>query len=311
MMSFDLSIPGQLSLALLPELVLAAGAMLLLLIAAWGKESDARARTVGVLAIVLSLITSAIIIWMWLSGAKATPGIIAVDSFRWASDLVILIATIITIALGLDYARVEQLVSAETYVLVLLASAGMMLLASARDLIMVFLGIELMSIAVYILAGVNRRRAKAAEASLKYFLLGAFSTGFLLYGIALIYGATGSTDLATIGAKVTGATIASAPTLLTGIALLLVCFGFKVAPVPFHMWTPDVYEGAPTPITAYMAAAVKAAAFAALLRVWRDAFPGAFASWHLGLWWLAVVTMVVGNLVALVQKNIKRLLAYS
>ena len=311
MMSFDLSIPGQLSLALLPELVLAAGAMLLLLIAAWGKESDARARTVGVLAIVLSLITSAIIIWMWLSGAKATPGIIAVDSFRWASDLVILIATIITIALGLDYARVEQLVSAETYVLVLLASAGMMLLTSARDLIMVFLGIELMSIAVYILAGVNRRSAKAAEASLKYFLLGAFSTGFLLYGIALIYGATGSTDLATIGAKVTGATIGSQPMLLAGIALLLVGFAFKVAAVPFHMWTPDVYEGAPTPITAYMAAAVKAAAFAALFRVWREAFPGALGSWHLALWWLAVLTMVVGNLIALVQKNIKRMLAYS
>src|SRR5579872_5659866 len=300
-MSFDLSIPAQLSFALLPELVLSAGAMLLLLVAAWGKETAGRARTVGVLGILLSLITAAIVVWMWMSGAKATPGIIAVDSFRWATDIVILIATIIAIALGLDYARVEQLVSGETYVLVLLASAGMMLLTSARDLIMVFLGIELMSVAVYVLAGVNRRSAKAAEASLKYFLLGAFSTGFLLYGIALIYGATGSTDLATIGTKVTGATIGSAPMLLTGIALLLVGFGFKVAAVPFHMWTPDVY----------MAAAVKAAAFAALLRVWREAFPGALVSWHLALWWLAVLTMVVGNLVALAQKNIKRMLAYS
>lgn len=310
-MAFDLSIPGQLGMALLPELVLTAGAMLLLLGAGWGKETPARARTIGGLGIVLSVVTIAIVAWMWLSGAKATPGIIAVDSFRWATDMVILLATIIAIALGIDYARVEQLVSGETYVLVLLASAGMMLLTSARDLIIVFLGIELMSIAVYVLAGVNRRSAKAAEASLKYFLLGAFSTGFLLYGIALIYGATGSTDLATIGTKVTGATVASAPMLLVGVALLLVGFGFKVAAVPFHMWTPDVYEGAPTPITAYMAAAVKAAAFAALFRVWREAFPGALASWHLGLWWLAVLTMVVGNLVALVQKNIKRMLAYS
>ena len=310
-MSFDLSIPSQLAGALLPELVLMGGAMLLLLVAAWGKETAERSRTVAGLSILLTLVTIAIVAWMWVSGAKATPGIIAVDGFRWATDLVILIATIIALALGLDYARVEQLVSGETYVLVLLATAGMMLLTSARDLIMVFLGIELMSIAVYVLAGVNRRSAKSAEASLKYFLLGAFSTGFLLYGIALIYGATGSTDLATIGTKVTGATIASAPMLLAGIALLLVGFGFKVAAVPFHMWTPDVYEGAPTPITAYMAAAVKAAAFAALFRVWREAFPGAFASWHLGLWWLAVVTMVVGNLVALVQKNIKRMLAYS
>src|SRR5690242_18084231 len=141
-MSFDLSIPAQLSFALLPELVLSAGAMLLLLVAAWGKETPGRARTVGVLGILLSVITAAIVVWMWMSGAKATPGIIAVDSFRWATDIVILIATIIAIALGLDYARVEQLVSGETYVLVLLASAGMMLLTSARDLIMVFLGIR-------------------------------------------------------------------------------------------------------------------------------------------------------------------------
>jgi len=310
-MSFDLSIPAQLTAALLPELVLSAGAMFLLLVAAWGTETPGRARTVGLLRILLSVSTVVIVVWMWVSGAKATPGIIAVDSFRWASDIVILIATIITIALGLDYARVEQLVSGETYVLVLLASAGMMLLTSARDLIMVFLGIELMSIAVYVLAGVNRRSARAAEASLKYFLLGAFSTGFLLYGIALIYGATGSTDLSTIGTKVTGATISSAPMLMAGIALLLVGFGFKIAAVPFHMWTPDVYEGAPTPITAYMAAAVKAAAFAALFRVWREAFPGAIVSWHLALWWLAVLTMVVGNIVALAQKNIKRMLAYS
>jgi len=310
-MSFDLSIPAQLTAALLPELVLSAGAMFLLLVAAWGTETPGRARTVGLLGILLSVITVVIVVWMWVSGAKATPGIIAVDSFRWASDIVILIATIITIALGIDYARVEQLVSGETYVLVLLASAGMMLLTSARDLIMVFLGIELMSIAVYVLAGVNRRSARAAEASLKYFLLGAFSTGFLLYGIALIYGATGSTDLSTIGTKVTGATISSAPMLMAGIALLLVGFGFKIAAVPFHMWTPDVYEGAPTPITAYMAAAVKAAAFAALFRVWREAFPGAIVSWHLALWWLAVLTMVVGNIVALAQKNIKRMLAYS
>ena len=310
-MSFDLSIPAQLSAALAPELLLCAGAMLLLLVAGWGRESAARARTVGSLSLVLCVLTIAVVVWMWMSGAKATPGIIAVDSFRWATDIVILIATMITIALTLDYDIVEQLVSAETHVLVLLSSAGMMLLVSARDLIMVFLGIELMSIAVYVLAGVNRRSAKAAEASLKYFLLGAFATGFLLYGIALVYGATGSTDLGEIGSKVTGATLASAPMLLIGVGLLLVGFGFKIAAVPFHMWAPDVYEGAPTPITAYMAAAVKAAAFAALLRVWREAFPGAFGSWHLALWWVAVLTMVVGTLVALAQKNIKRMLAYS
>lgn len=309
-MSFDLSIPAQLSAALAPELLLCAGAALLLLLSGWGPESARRERIVGRWSLLLCVLTLAVVIWMWVGGAKATTGIIAVDGFRWATDVVILVATIMTIALTLDYSRIEQLVTAEMHVLVLLSSAGMMVLVAARDLIMVFLGIELMSIAVYILAGLNRRSSKAAEASLKYFLLGAFSTGFLLYGIALVYGATGSTNLSEIGAKVTGATIAGAPMLLIGIGLLIVGFGFKIAAVPFHMWAPDVYEGAPTPIAGYMAVAVKAAAFAALLRVWREAFPGAFGSWHFALWWMAVLTMVVGNLVALVQKNLKRMLAY-
>jgi NADH-quinone oxidoreductase subunit N len=310
-MSFDLSIPSQLAAALTPDLVLMGGAMVLLLVAAWGKESDERARTVGLLGIALCVVVGGLVTWMVAQGAKATPGIVAVDNFRWATDLIILLATIIAIALALDYSRIEGLVLGETYVLVLLASAGMMLLAAARDLMIVFLGIELMSIAVYVLAGLNRRSARAAEASLKYFLLGAFSTGFLLYGIALIYGATGSTDIGVIGGQVTGATFAGSPMLLVGIGLLVVGFGFKVAAVPFHMWTPDVYDGAPTPITAYMAAGVKAAAFAAFLRVWHEAFPGATAGWLPAIAGLAVVTMIVGNIIALSQKSVKRMLAYS
>jgi NADH-quinone oxidoreductase subunit N len=186
----------------------------------------------------------------------------------------------------------------------------MMLLAASRDLIVVFLGIELMSIASYVLCGLDRRSSRGAEAALKYFLLGAFSTGFLLYGIALVYGATGSTDIATIGTAVTGQNFNN-PLLLAGIGLLIVGFCFKIAAVPFHMWTPDVYEGAATPITAFMAAAVKAAAFAAFLRVWIEAFPGATAAWVHPLQWLAVVTMIGGNVIALQQKNMKRMLAYS
>ncbi len=151
--------------------------------------------------------------------------------------------------------------------MVLFAAAGMMVLAAARDLVLVFLGIELMSIAVYVLAGLNRRSARAAEASLKYFLLGAFATGFLLYGIALVYGATGSTQFSVIGAMLSGARVPSV-VLLLGVAMLVVGFGFKIAAVPFHMWTPDVYEGAPTPFTAFMAAGVKTAAFASLIRLW-------------------------------------------
>ncbi|HSU94311.1 MAG TPA: NADH-quinone oxidoreductase subunit N [Gemmatimonadaceae bacterium] len=309
-MYFDLSIPSQLAGALLPDLILVIGAMLLLLVSVWRKESLGHARLVGLLSIVVCLITFASVVWLWRAHASASAGIIAVDNFRWATDCIVLAATIIAATLMIDYSEREQLVSAESYVLLLLAASGMMLLAASRDLIVVFLGIELMSIASYVLCGLDRRSSRGAEAALKYFLLGAFSTGFLLYGIALVYGATGSTDIATIGTAVTGETFDN-PLLLAGIGLLIVGFCFKVAAVPFHMWTPDVYEGAATPISAFMAAAVKAAAFAAFLRVWIEAFPGATSAWIHPLQWLAVITMIGGNVVALQQKNMKRMLAYS
>lgn len=309
-MYFDLSIPSQLAGALLPDLILVIGAMLLLLIAVWGRESLSHARLTGLLSIGVCAIAFAAIVWLWRAQATASAGIIAVDGFRWATDCIVLAATIIAATLMIDYSEREQLVSAESYVLLLLAAGGMMLLAASRDLIVVFLGIELMSIASYVLCGLDRRSSRGAEAALKYFLLGAFSTGFLLYGIALVYGATGSTDIATIGTAVTGQTFNN-PLLLAGIGLLIVGFCFKVAAVPFHMWTPDVYEGAATPVTAFMAAAVKAAAFAAFLRVWIEAFPGATAAWIHPLQWLAVITMIAGNVVALQQKSMKRMLAYS
>lgn len=309
-MYFDLSIPSQLAGALLPDLVLAIGAMLLLLYSVWGPATLARARVTGILAIVVCAASFAAVVWVWRHDATASNGIIAVDAFRWATDCIILAATIISATLMIDYSEREQLVSAESYVLLLLAASGMLLLAAARDLMVVFLGVELMSIASYILAGLDRRSARGAEASLKYFLLGAFSACFLLYGVALVYGATGSTDIAVIGTAVTGATFNN-PMLLAGVAMLIIGFSFKVAAVPFHMWTPDVYEGAATPVSAFMATAVKAAAFAAFLRVWIEAFPGATAAWVHPLQWLAVVTMVGGNVIALMQKNMKRMLAYS
>ncbi|MEO8881111.1 MAG: NADH-quinone oxidoreductase subunit N [Gemmatimonadaceae bacterium] len=309
-MYFDLLSPSQLAGALLPDLILVIGAMLLLLIAVWGSETMARARVTGLLAIGICAASFAAVVWLWHAQATASAGIIAVDAFRWATDCIVLAATIIAATLMIDYSEREQLVSAESYVLLLLAAGGMMLLAASRDLIIVFLGIELMSIASYVLCGLDRRSSRGAEAALKYFLLGAFSTGFLLYGIALVYGATGSTDIATIGTLVTGANY-NDPLLLAGIGLLIVGFCFKVAAVPFHMWTPDVYEGAATPISAFMATAVKAAAFAAFLRVWIEAFPGATAAWVHPLQWLAVITMIGGNVIALQQKNMKRMLAYS
>jgi len=310
-MRFDLSRPLDLTIAHAPDLVLMAGAMILLLATAWGAESPQRQRAVGRWSIVLCVLTIAAVIYMWWAGHTAARGVIAVDPFRWATDVLVLLGAILALALSMDYLEREGIDVAEAHVLILFATAGMMLLAAARDLMIVFLGIELMSIAVYVLAGLNRRSSRAAEAALKYFLLGAFSTGFLLYGIALVFGATGSTNIADIGAAVIERGLATNAMLLAGVALLVVGLGFKVAAVPFHMWTPDVYEGAPTPMTAFMAAAVKAAAFAVFLRIWMEAFPYLNAAWHKPLWYLAVVTMVVGNIVALAQKSIKRMLAYS
>src|ERR1700682_6123269 len=299
-MTFDLSLPAQLAGALGPDLFLMGGAMLLLLWAGWRPESDAHQRSVGIFSIALCVVTMVLVGYYARESYTATIGPIAVDNFRWAADEIFLIATVGTIAMSLDYNRREGITPGESHVLLLLATSGMMILAAARDLIIVFLGIELMSIAIYVLVGMNRRRERSAEGAIKYFLLGAFSTAFLLYGIALVYGATGATNFSTIAANISRFKLEHSGLLLVGIALLLVGFGFKVAAAPFHMWAPDVYEGAPTPITAYMAAAVKAAAFAAFFRLW-----------HQPVWWLAAVTMVVGNLVALAQRNIKRLLAYS
>jgi len=307
----DVTTPGGLTLALAPDLLIMAGGMILMLWAAWRPDSASHQRSVGIGALVLTVITAAAVIWFAATGAKAREGIVAVDGFRWGADLIFLLATFIAIAVSIDYNTREGIDAPELHVLVIFATSGMMILAAARDLIIVFLGIELMSIAAYVLAGLNRRSARSAEAAIKYFLLGAFSTAFLLYGIALVYGATGSTNLAVIGATVAQYRLGDSPMLLAGIALLLVGFGFKVAAAPFHMWTPDVYEGAPTPITGYMATAVKAAAFAAFLRVWLEAFNGAYVRWHVAVWWLAAITMVVGNVIALSQQNLKRLLAYS
>ena len=308
---YDLAIPSHLSAALLPDLILIGGAMLLLLWAVWRRESAAHQRSVGVLSIGLCVATLVAVVLMMFDRPTASNGPIAVDNFRWMVDIVVLLGTIGAIALGIDDNDRSGTTTSETHVLMLLSTSGMLLLGAARDLIIVFLGIELMSIAVYALAGLNRRSERSAEGALKYFLLGAFSTAFLLYGIALVYGATGTTGLHEIHARIVGQGLTSSPLLLIGIGLLLVGFGFKVASVPFHMWAPDVYDGAPNPVTAYMAATVKAAAFAAFLRVWLEAFPTEFAHWHRAVVGLALLTMIVGNAIGLQQRNLKRMLAYS
>ena len=248
----------------------------------------------------------------WLYGLTEVgqSSMVAVDGFRLFANWVLLIAAALSILISFAYVYRQRLQAGEFYGLILLATAGTMFMVGARDLIVIFLGLEVMSIAVYALTAFNRRDRKSAEAGLKYFLLGAFATGFFLYGIALVYGATGSTNVFDIGQSVSSGSASS--TLLTvGIAFLTIGFGFKVSAVPFHMWTPDVYEGAPAPVTAFMSAAVKAAAFIAFLRVFMVGFDGAYDIWYPIMWWLAAVTMVAANLMALVQSNVKRMLAYS
>jgi NADH-quinone oxidoreductase subunit N len=248
----------------------------------------------------------------WLYGVTevGTTSMIAVDGLRLFANWVFLIAAAMGVLVSFSYVHRQRLQAGEFYGLMLLSTAGMMFMTGARDLIVIFLGLELMSVAVYALSAFNRRDPRSAEAGLKYFLLGAFSTGFFLYGIALTYGATGSTNVALVAESVRSG--AAQPGLLAfGVALLAIGFGFKVAAVPFHMWTPDVYEGAPAPVTAFMSGAVKAAAFGAFMRVFLTAFDGVHESWGPILWGLAAVTMVVANLIALVQTSMKRMLAYS
>jgi NADH-quinone oxidoreductase subunit N len=243
---------------------------------------------------------------------------IAVDDFRFVADWLFLGAAALTVLLSFDYLEREELLVPEYYVLIVFATLGMMLMGGGEDLMVIFLGLELLSVSVYVLAGINRRSASGAEGALKYFLLGAFASAFLLYGIALVYGATATTNLQGIGVRSAAGDLAGGvgqeggggAMLVIGLALLLIGFGFKIAAVPFHMWAPDVYDGSPTPVTAFMASGVKAAAFAALFRVLGEAF-ATVEAWYQIVWWLAVATMVVGNLIALAQRAVKRMLAYS
>ena len=312
-MSLDPAVYSDLLLSLLPELVLTGWALVLLLFVAWRHRTARDLRIAGWLTLVALLSTAIAVWWLWWNRAAlrglGLVAMVALDDFRWVADWVFLGAAALTVLISFAYLEREQLLIPEYYVLLIFATLGMMVMAAGADLMVIFLGLELMSVAVYVLAGLDRRRARSAEAALKYFLLGAFASGFLLYGIALAYGATGTTNLGLIGGQVSTMGKPSIM-LLAGLALLIVGFAFKIAAVPFHMWAPDVYDGSPTPVTAFMATGVKAAAFAALFRVLNQAF-APVAAWQDILWWLAVVTMIGGNLFALGQRSLKRMLAYS
>lgn len=237
-------------------------------------------------------------------------GMVAADGFASFQNILLLASGLVGIALAYDYLRRNGLERGEYYVLLMFTLLGMMLMGMAADLIVVFLALELLSIPLYVLAGIAVPKLSSEEAAIKYFLLGAFSSGFFVYGTALIYGATGTTLLSGIVDAVRSGAFDRSLSLV-GAALLLVGLGFKVALAPFHMWTPDVYHGAPSSVTAFMAVGAKAAGFAALLRIFTLAFPAFSADFTSVLWALSALTMVVGNVVAIAQRNIKRLLAYS
>lgn len=309
--ALDLADPVGMAAALAPELFLTGASLIVLLFVAWRHKTAADTRWAGWLSLVSLFVTLGIIVWMGWTGvaAEGIPRMISLDLFRWAGGGLVLLAAIATVLLSIGYLEREGITAPEYYVLILLAVVGLLCMTGAADLIVLFLGLEIMSISVYVLAGYDRQSAFSAEAALKYFLMGAFGSAFLLYGIALIYGATGSTTLQVIGSSLIGAPLSAMSA--AGLALLLIGLLFKVAAAPFHTWAPDVYEGAPTPVTTFMATAVKVAGFITLVRVLLQAFPEAVHSWSLPVGVLAALTMVIGNLVALAQRSLKRMLAYS
>jgi NADH-quinone oxidoreductase subunit N len=293
-----------------PALVLTASALVILLLSAFVPAG--RRGFLGYCALAGVIAAMASLLWGNNAAQSGFNGMVLMDPFALFFTVIIGIITFLTILASLGYARREGIDFGEYYVLILFAAVGMLLMAAGGNLLIIFLGLEVMSIAIYILAGIMRDDARSVEAAFKYFLLGAFASAFLLYGIALIYASTGTLDLAGINLVFTGQqSLRILPIVITGLALLIVGFGFKIALVPFHMWTPDVYEGAPTTITAFMATGVKAAAFAAFVRVFWSALPQLAPYWTEIMWGLAVATMTVGNIIALMQTNIKRMLAYS
>ncbi len=244
------------------------------------------------------------------SQVSAFSNLLSIDPYSGFWKLLLYTISGLTILLSLAYWKEEGIFLTEYYGFLILSLVGMMIMVSAADLLVVYLGLELMSISLYILAGFKREDSRSLEASAKYFVLGAFSSAILLYGISLLFGLSGSTHLTSIGNAVTAKGLDD-PTLILSMILLVVGFGFKVSAVPFHMWTPDVYEGSPTSVTTFMAIASKAASFGAILRVFMEGLAGIRTSWHILFLIICIATLAVGNIVAVVQTNIKRMLAYS
>jgi len=294
----------------LPEIVLALGAMLLLMVGVFRGEQATKGIEGG--AVLLLLLTAVIVIWLPAGKLVTFDGSFVVDSFARFLKLLALAGSAAAIVMSSNYLAVEKRGTFEYSILILLSTVGMMMLISAADLIALYLGLELMSLALYVVAAIDRDSVRSTEAGLKYFVLGALSSGMLLYGASLVYGFTGTVSFAGIAkASTEGGTSTANLGLVFGLVFLFAGFCFKVSAVPFHMWTPDVYEGAPTPVTAFFASAPKIAAIAIFVRAPIMAFPEITPQWQQIVVFVSIASMVLGSFAAIGQRNIKRLMAYS
>lgn len=302
---------------ILPELIVALTGIVVMVYDSFYPRDRV---TTGVVSLAGLAASGILLALLWTDGqpAGAWNGMIAHDNLRLGFSFVFLLVSALTVLISTVWVERENVPVGEYNALLMFATFGMMLMASGNDLVVIFLGLETLSIATYVMCGLRRGDLKSNESAMKYFILGSFASAFLLYGMALVYGATGSTNITEIAARVGNANFPAL--LLVGGAMMIIGFGFKVATVPFHIWTPDVYEGAPTPVTGFMAAGPKAAAFASFVRVFVLGFPlvaGVQASgylhdsWMTALTVMAVLSMTVGNIVAIMQSNVKRMLAYS
>jgi NADH-quinone oxidoreductase subunit N len=300
--------------AILPLVVLSGWASVLLLIDLWIPKNR---KSITALLSIIGLAVTLVVVLLVSNSTGGKPleafsGMVTFDGFAVLLNLVILLTGAVSILLALNYLKQANIERGEFYTLLLFSIVGMMMMASASDLIVVFLALETLSIPLYVLSGFARPRLDSEESAMKYFLLGAFASGFFVYGVALTYGATQTTSITGITAAIAAdAGLAGSPLLLAGAALILVGLGFKVAAVPFHMWTPDVYEGAPTVVTAFMSVGAKVGGFAALIRVFFTAFPALNENWVLVIAIISALTMILGNVAAIAQSSIKRMLAYS